>query len=128
MTKQGFCRTGQAGKALGLSAHQVRRLCESGLVEAELGPGGHWRIPVREVARLQKEGIPLIPSAVDDSGPEEGEFETRSRAMFNASPRPEVLASSSGSLIASDQEEVHVGSNCLERSKIGKGTELDADW
>ena len=127
MTKQGFCRTGQAGKALGLSAHQVRRLCESGLVAAELGPGGHWRIPVREVARLQKEGVPLIPSAVDDSEPEEGEFEARSTAMVNVSPRHNLPAPESRTLIASD-EEGHIARDCLERPKIVKRAELEADW
>src|ERR1022692_316667 len=81
MARRGFCRTGQVARVLGLSTHQVRRLCETGLIVAELGPGGHWRIPVSEVARLQKDGVVLIPSAVDDLQGEESESEGKSGGM-----------------------------------------------
>lgn len=54
-------RTGQAAKILGTSSHILRRLCETGSISAELGAGGQWQIPVDEVDRLKKEGIPPIP-------------------------------------------------------------------
>jgi len=127
MAKQGFCRTGQVAQALGLSAHQVRRLCETGLVDAELGSGGQWRITASEVGRLQRDGVPLIPSAVDDSEPDGGKFETKSRAMINVSPRHDLLGPSSQRLIESD-DEVHIARNYLERPKIAKATELETDW
>lgn len=125
MAKQGFCRTGQAAQALGLSAHQVRRLCETRLVEAELGPGGQWRITASEVARLQKEGIPLIPSAIDK--PEQRESDNKSGAMVKANPRHNLFAPLSQTSIASD-DEVHIARDYLERPKIAKATGLETDW
>jgi hypothetical protein len=127
MARQGLCRTGQVAKVLGLSAHQVRRLCETGMVEAELGPGGHWRIPVSEVVRLQKDGIPLIPSAVDNPERQNSEYKNKSVAMIKASPRRDWLALPSPTLIGSD-EEIHFARNYLERPKVAKATESEADW
>jgi hypothetical protein len=97
------------------------------MVEAELGPGGHWRIPVSEVVRLQKEGVPLIPSAVDNPERENSESENKSVAMIKASPRHDLLALSSRTLIASD-EEVHSARNYSEQPKITKATEFENDW
>jgi len=127
MARQGFCRTGQVAKALGLSAHQVRRLCETGLVEAELGSGGHWRISVSEVVRLQKDGVPLIPSAVDDPEREDSESQNKNGAMIKVSPRPDLLALPSQTLIAPD-EEVHIVRNYFEQPRSAKATELETDW
>ena len=112
---------------LGLSAHRVRLLCETGLLVAELGPGGHWRIPVSEVVRLQKDGVPLIPSAVDDPQREESESENKSRGMIKVSPRHDLLALPARTLIASD-EEVHIARNYLERPKIAKAMESETEW
>jgi hypothetical protein len=126
MARQGFCRTGQAAKELGLSGHQVRRLCETGLVEAKLGPGGHWRIPVSEVVRLQKDGFPLIPSAVGDPEREECESESKSSAIIRVNPRRALLALPSQTLTASDKE-VHIARNYSERPKIVEATEWDTD-
>ena len=127
MAKQGFCRTGKVAQALGLSAHQVRRLCETGLVRAEPGPGGHWRIPASEVARLQTEGIPLIPSAVDDSQPEEREPENKGCAIVRAHPRLSSVAPLSQTLISFDDED-HAERNYLEPAKDPEGTGLEIDW
>ena len=127
MARQGFCRTGQVAKALGRSPHQVRRLCETGMIAAELGPGKHWRIPVSEVLRLQKDGIPLIPSAVNNPEQEESGSDNKSVAMIKASPRRDWLAVPSRTLMASDQE-VQIGRNYSERPKIAKAAEPEADW
>jgi|HubBroStandDraft_2_1064218.scaffolds.fasta_scaffold07669_1 hypothetical protein len=127
MARQGFCRTGQAAKVWGLSSHQVRRICETGLVVAELGPGGHWRIPVSEVVRLQKDGVPLIPSAVDDRQREGSESEHKSGGMIKVSPRHDLLAPPSRTVVASD-EEGPITSNYLEQPKIAKATESETGW
>jgi hypothetical protein len=127
MAKQGFCRTGQVAQALGLSAHQVRRLCETGLVKAERGPGGQWRVAAHEVARLQKEGVLLIPSAVDDLQPEKREPRNKSGAMVQANPRHNLVAPLTQTLIASD-DEAHIVRNYLEVPGIGEATELETDW
>jgi len=97
-----FYRTGQVAKVLGLSTHQVRRLCETRLVKGELGPGGHWRIPASEIARLQKEGVPLIPSAVDESDPVGGEMGSKSGARIKAHSRHDLVAPPSQTLISSE--------------------------
>jgi excisionase family DNA binding protein len=52
-----YYRTGAAAKTLGLSSYQIRRLAESGLIDAEF-TGNQWRIPASEIDRLLKEGIP----------------------------------------------------------------------
>jgi hypothetical protein len=114
-------------QALGLSAHQVRRLCETGLVEAELGPGGHWRIFASEVARLQNEGIPLIPSAVDDSQPKERESEKKSGGMVKANPR-HLLATPSSQILIPSADEVRVARDYLESPKVPEGIEVETDW
>ena len=62
-----YYRTGQAAKELDVSSYHVRRLCECGLIDAELTSGRQWRIPLSEVTRLKKEGMPPIPQAIKKS-------------------------------------------------------------
>jgi len=57
-----YYRTGQAAKALGVSDHHVRRLCDAGLIEAELTERNHWRIPASEIDRLTEDGVPELPA------------------------------------------------------------------
>jgi hypothetical protein len=48
---------------------QLRRnpqLCQAGAVEAELTSGNQWKIPISEIARLQKEGVPPIPQRLSE--------------------------------------------------------------
>lgn len=61
-----YYRTGQAAKALGVSDHHVRRLCESGLIEAELTERNHWRIPTSEIERLTEHGVPELPARTSE--------------------------------------------------------------
>lgn len=75
-------RTGQAAKMLGISSHKLRRLAETGLIDAELTASGQWNIPAAEVARLQAEGVPPIPSTIKrepDPEPETSRPPSRSR-------------------------------------------------
>lgn len=74
-------RTGQVARMLSASPYHIRRLCEAGMVEAELTDGRRWRIPSREVERLKRDGLPPIPQVertadrvkarVDDHAPDE---------------------------------------------------------
>src|SRR4051812_115444 len=56
-----FFSTGQAAQELGTSIPKVRALCETGMIEAEVTPGNQWRVPVSEVERLKRDGLPPIP-------------------------------------------------------------------
>ena len=56
-----YFTTGQTAQQLGASQAQIRALCESGAVEAETTPGGQYRIPAGELARLQREGTQRVP-------------------------------------------------------------------
>ena len=56
-----FFSTGQAAQELGTSIPKVRALCETGMIEAEVTPGNQWRVPVLEVERLKRDGLPPIP-------------------------------------------------------------------
>ena len=54
MGKQILYRVGQAAKDLGVSSYRLRRLCETGLINAEFS-GKQWEIPAGEVERLNSE-------------------------------------------------------------------------
>lgn len=64
----GVYRTGQAARLLGVSNHHVRRLCEAGMVAAEM-VDGRWRISASETERLKRDGIPPIPQVDRPSSP-----------------------------------------------------------
>jgi excisionase family DNA binding protein len=53
---EGYYRTGQAAKQLGVSSYHVRRLCEAGEIAAELSDGQQWKIPAAEIARQERRG------------------------------------------------------------------------
>jgi len=61
---EGYYRIGAAARLLGISPYHLRRLCEAQLVEGVLLPSGQRRVPVSEVERLLKEGIPPIPQGL----------------------------------------------------------------
>ena len=61
MKEQFFLSTGRAGTALGVSADAIRRLCEAGAIQAEMTPGGQWRVSVAEIERLKAVGLPPVP-------------------------------------------------------------------
>ncbi|MEN6536908.1 MAG: hypothetical protein ABFD89_24860 [Bryobacteraceae bacterium] len=77
-------RLGQAAKMLETSTYRLRALCRAGLVEAELTASGQWLIPVEEVSRLEKEGLPPVPRATPE--PEAGK---EADPPAQASPDPE---------------------------------------
>jgi excisionase family DNA binding protein len=114
-------RTGQVAKMLGLSSYQIRRLVETGLVDAEYSGGKQWRVPAAEVDRLLKEGIPEIPA--NGTGAE------------NPAPAKPPNAQSSNGLLAppSDAvvnaaEEVVVLENEVRSLALRRQKEEALDW
>lgn len=63
-------RTGAAARMLGTSRHTILALAKAGLIESEIRNGYRY-IPDYEIERLQKEGLPPVPTAVEveDHGP-----------------------------------------------------------
>jgi hypothetical protein len=117
-----YYRSGQAARLWGISSHLVRRLCEAGQIEAELTDGGQWKIPHSEVERIRKEGIPEIPSSIEQDGVEDEE-----EAAVDISPGGHLLAPPSD-LVVTSAEEVIVAENRLKKLRIDKDTEETRDW
>jgi hypothetical protein len=118
-----YYRSGHAARRWGTTPHIVRRLCEAGLVEAELSHGDQWRIPASEVQRIEREGLPEIPAATlpQDNGdpePEPPEDDLRQH---------ELLAPPSATVVGS-AEDVVVAENRLKRLKLERETEETRDW
>lgn len=65
-SKEPALRIGQAAARLGVSPHHLRQVCKSGLAEAEQSPGGQWRIPLTSIERMEREGVPAIPTFIED--------------------------------------------------------------
>lgn len=127
MAKEGVFRTGRVGLMLRLSRHQVRRLCETGLIEAELGPGRQWRIPSREVVRLQKEGVPPVPSATNEAQPADVGLRNGGSAAAKVSPWHDTLAAKPQPLVSSGEKASVVGDH-VERRRTAEEEEFDTDW
>ena len=60
-----YVRVGQVAEALGRSAYQIRKLCDSGVI-ASIVIEGQRQIPLAELQRVLKDGTPLIPRIIDD--------------------------------------------------------------
>ena len=50
----GFYRIGQASKQLNVSSYHLRRLCQAGVIDAELTSGNQWRIAISTSAELRE--------------------------------------------------------------------------
>jgi excisionase family DNA binding protein len=98
-------RTGQVAKALGVSSYTIRRLADSGLIEASY-TGNQWRIPASEVDRLLKEGIPDLPAV-----------EIRSETLNSIKPPNGLLAEPSETVVAA-AERVAVAENLLRQRRV----------
>lgn len=107
-------RTGQAAKLLGVSSHHIRRLCEAGMVEAELNSGNQWRIHLTEIDRLTKEGVPPIPQI--ESEPAEPAKETATpaapRRVESITVKPESEA------VQNERDRLQVAQSRLQRRKL----------
>lgn len=60
---ENYYRVGAVAKRLSVTPHTVRRLCEAGMIEADLTTSNQWRVPEGEVERLLRDGVPSIPAA-----------------------------------------------------------------
>ena len=114
-----FFSTGQAAQELGTSIPKVRALCETGMIEAEVTPGNQWRVPVAEVERLKRDGLPPIPRPmpVEEAADfdEEGHVEAR------------IANASASSAVADAVEEVEVGPRSGRRPREAERTYTKLD-
>ena len=115
-----YYRSGQAAKLWGISSHLVRRLCEGGQVLAERSEGGQWKIPYSEVERIQKEGVPEIPSSIKWDRAEDQEEE-------DGGPGHRLLTPPSDGVVTS-ADEVVVAENHPERLQIDRESAPTRDW
>jgi excisionase family DNA binding protein len=102
---EAWYRTGQVAKALGVSSYTIRRLADSGLIEASYS-GHQWRFPASEVDRLLKEGIPDLPAA-----------EIPAEAATPAKSPNALLAAPSETIVAA-AEKVTVTENLLKQRRL----------
>jgi excisionase family DNA binding protein len=117
-----YYRTGAAAKLLAISTYELRRLAESGLIEAEYN-GSQWRFPVTEVERLLKAGVPPIPASDAQADPQ---LARRPRAGTNGGGAG-LLGPPSQDLVASTEELVAT-ENLLKRRKLDQELEQVEDW
>jgi excisionase family DNA binding protein len=117
-----YFTTGQAAQQLSASQAQIRALCESGVVEAETTPGGQYRIPAGELARLQREGLPPIPRPLPTESvppPGNGTDGRHGHSELLAEPSDEVVSAA---------DEVAITRSRLEKRKIEREMEENEDW
>ena len=112
-------RTGQLARVLGVSSYQIRRLAETGLIEAEYS-GKQWRIPARELERLQRDGVPEIPAntGATQSPPTRPKSPSGHPALF-AEPSEQVIEAA---------EEVVVLENEVKGLGLRRQKEEALDW
>jgi hypothetical protein len=118
MAKQFMYRVGQAGKDLGVSSYRIRRLCETGRIDAEFS-GQQWQIPVAEIERLKRDGVPPTPKIVDSD-----EVETSRTPNTKENGAPTLLADPSPAMVAAAEQaeisgrELTVAENKLMRNRV----------
>lgn len=116
-----YFTTGQAAQQLNASQAQIRALCESGAIEVETTPGGQYRIPAGELARLRRDGLPPLARPLPD--------DSRPTARNGRSHRAnaELLAEPSSELVNAF-EEVSITDRQLEKRKLERALELEEDF
>jgi hypothetical protein len=55
-----YFSTGDAARELGVTQDRIVALCKADAIEAELTPGGHWRIREAVLNRLKERGLPPL--------------------------------------------------------------------
>jgi excisionase family DNA binding protein len=117
-----FYSTGQVGHQLGLTQAAVRKLCENGLIAAEMTPGGQWRVPLAEVERFKREGVPPIPRTLPVAlrpAATNGAVVRYAHSGLPAKPSAEVVSA---------EDSVAITRSILERRKIERELEELEDW
>jgi hypothetical protein len=117
MGKQILYRVGQAGKDLGVTSYRIRRLCETGLIDADFS-GKQWQIPASEIERLKRDSVPSAPKIVDDSEDAERSRAPNAKAAsaLPADPSPEMIAAAEEAEMSGQQ--LAVAKNKLEQNKV----------
>src|SRR6516165_7873932 len=116
MVKQILYRVGQVAKDCGVSSYRIRRLCETGMIEAEFS-GNQWQIPASEVERLKRNGVPAAPKIVDDvEAPHEPNVKERGAPTLLSDPSPEMIAAAEEAEMSGRQ--LTVAKNKLEQNKV----------
>ena len=107
---EGTFSTGQAALALGISSYKVRTLCAAGAIDGELTGTGRWRIPARELRRLQKHGIPEVPREPADSSDVKADDEEAPQSVNGTgpAPKPALYGPPSKGLVASREKVVRL--------------------
>lgn len=119
-------RTGAAARQLSISSYQLRRLCEAGLVRAEITASGQWQIPASEVARLAREGVPPLPQTQPDDMTAPPQSRTRGRDQEGTWPIKQSAAASKEVITAA--AEVAITEHRLEKRKVEREAEELEDW
>lgn len=120
-----FYRSGQAAKQLGVSSYHIRRLCEVGLINAEITAGQQLRIPASEIVRLRREGVPDVPVESEDG--QDDPARTSHRETDPDEPPEGLLAAPSDELIEA-AEEVKIVESRLKKRRVEKEREEVEDW
>jgi hypothetical protein len=115
MGKQILYRVGQAGKELGVSSYRIRRLCETGLINAEF-TGKQWEIPAAEIERLKRDGVPAAPKIVDSEEAPSRAPNAKAATALLADPSPEMIAAVEQAEMSGQQ--LTVAKNKLEQNKV----------
>ncbi len=115
-----FFSTGRAARALGVTQAQIRALCQSKAIGAEVTDGGQWRVPKAEVERLKRDGLPpvALPLPADSSQP------LQAKARYG---HPALLAEPSGEVVAG-AEAVAITESLLKKRKLERELEETEDW
>jgi hypothetical protein len=78
------------------------------LVEAEVSTGGQWRVPLVEIERLERDGVPAAPTLMQESEPSE---------VARPSPSPGLYREASDELAAA-AESVEIVERRVQRRKL----------
>jgi hypothetical protein len=118
MAKQMMYRVGQAAKDCGVSSYRLRRLCETGQVDAEFS-GQQWQIPASEVDKLKRNGVPSAPKIVDSDDAEASHSpnaKERAASTLLAEPSAEMVAAAEQAEMSG--RELTVAENKLKRNRV----------
>jgi hypothetical protein len=63
-----YFSTGDAARELGVTQDRIVALCKADAIEAELTPGGHWRIREAVLNKLKERGLPALPRPLPGAG------------------------------------------------------------
>jgi excisionase family DNA binding protein len=113
-------RIGQAAAQLGVSPHHLRQLCKCGLIEAEQSAGGQWRVPLGEVERLAREGVPEAPTFIEEAD--------EVPRPTNAARAPDDLYADPSPDVIEAREEVNIRRSRLEARRLDKEIEETEDF